>query len=153
MLKCTERLTTFGGFKKPRILIFLDIKQRTNDDTSREADWIKDTSQGVLTLLFYSYVCHFKAILSSLNASSGLSSEKRRAEGAMSEAHLVLVLFALGLLSYAACLSLDPLVVTLAVAGIPPLCIPLVYSSCHPSINDPFTEAAGRGRSGAPSTF
>lgn len=53
----------------------------------------------------------------------------------------------------APCLSLDPLFVTLATAGIPPLCIPLVYSLYHPSINDPFTEAAGRGMSSAPSTF
>lgn len=45
---------------------------------------IKDISQVVLILLFY-YVCCFKAILSSLNSSSGLSSDKRQEDGAVFE--------------------------------------------------------------------
>lgn len=53
----------------------------------------------------------------------------------------------------APCFSLDPLFVTLAMGGIPPLCIPLVYSLYHPSINDPFTEAAEWGLSRACSSF
>lgn len=51
-----------------------------------------------LTFFFY-YVCHFKAILSSLNASSGLSSEKKTGRKEPCSGHISPHAFAL--LSYA----------------------------------------------------
>lgn len=97
-------------------------------------------------ILFVYYVCSLKAILSCLNSSSGLSSpqikDKRMEPCLRNEAclcHMPSPLaFSLLLLlpAKAPCLSLYPLFITFAMAGILPLCIPLsIHYTTPPSMS------------------
>ena len=119
--------------------------------------WIKDNPYHKLKkqILFVYYVFSLKAILSCLNSSSGLSSDKRQEDGAMLEEWGLSLphAFALGFLSFApaACQGslpqpLPPLHHFCHGWHSPPL-HPSVYSLYHPSINEPFTEAAEPGLS------
>lgn len=108
----------------------------------------KPASQVVLKrpiLLFYC-LCRFKAVLSSLDSSSGLSSaqikDERMEPCLRNEAHLCHMpsplAFSILLLlpAKAPCLSLYPLFIALAMAGILPLCIPLsIHYAIPPSMS------------------